>query len=146
MTTNSSEGTWRARLATATRTARVAVGPAALAIAGEALRLAWATGGTVRGADADAELWWLRAGEVIADTGDELDLLHAAPHVKLGTGPTPVAELTDSPELRAALADLLAAVRDALRRYAGQSVSGRERLIATFAVVAAALAVTAASL
>jgi len=145
MTTNDTTLSWQGLLTAAAGTTRTATGPAALASAGEALRLAWATTGAARAGSPDGQLWWLRLAEAIAETADELELVPGAPLLPLGTGPAPDDAVTDTPASRAALLGLLTAARDALARHAGTAQSGAEKLAATLAADAAARAVTAGS-
>ena len=135
MTTNDTIHNWPSLLTAAAGATRTATGPAALAVAGEALRLARA--GTPEG-----QLWWLRLTEAIAETAEELELVPGAPLLPLGTGLAPGDVLVDSPLLRTTLLGLLAAARDALTGYAGQAQSGAEKLAATLAAGAAARVVT----
>jgi hypothetical protein len=134
---------WSVVLADATAATQDVTGREALVRAGEALRLAWATGGLVRADAADDELWWLRLAEAIANAADDLDLLPGAPAVLVGTGPAPAAELPDDPTLRQLTGDLLEAVRDALHGYAGQNLSGPETAAAALAWRSAARAASA---
>jgi len=145
MTTNDTTASWLSLLTAAGSTTRTATRPAALAVAGDALRLAWATTGAARAGSPDGQLWWLRLAEAIAETADELELVPGAPLLPLGTGPTPDDVLTDTPAVQMALLGLLTATRDALTRLAGSAQSGAEKLAATLAADAAARAVTAGS-
>jgi hypothetical protein len=142
--TTRTEG-WPGVLAAAATATRAATGRAALKRASEGLRLAWATDGVVLSDTADGELWWLRLSEAIAETADDLDLLPGAPGVRLGTGPAPAADLADTPMLRRAVGDLLAAVHDALRGYASQTLSGAEAMAAALAAGSAARAASASA-
>jgi hypothetical protein len=136
---------WAGVLAAAAAGFHAAGGRTAVERAGEGLRLAWATDGAVLSDTADGELWWLRLSEAIAETADDLDLLPGAPGVRLGTGPAPAADLADTPTLRQAVGDLLAAVHDALRGYASQTLSGADTMAAALAAGSAARAVSASA-
>jgi hypothetical protein len=113
--------------------------------AGEGLRLAWATEGAVRADTAANELWWLRLAEAIVETAADLDLIPGSPGVGLGTGPGPRGQLPDTPGLRRAILELLAAVRDTLAGYAGHELSGAETIAVALARRSAARAASAAS-
>jgi hypothetical protein len=141
MTTSTPD--WYGALAEATAAARAAAGPEVPARAADGLRLAWATEGAVRAGSPAAELWWLRLAEALAGAADDLDLVPAAPAVRLGTAPTPAA-LTDTADLRQAVADLLAAVADALAGHAASTESGAGRLAAVLAAGSAAWAAAVA--
>jgi hypothetical protein len=134
---------WTAVLSAAAATTHDATGTAALARAGEALRLTWSTGGAVRADTADDELWWLRLAEAVAEAADDLDLLPAAPPVLLGTGPAPAANLPDTTVLRRAVGGLLATARDALHGYAAQDLPGADTVAAVLAWRSAAEAASA---
>jgi len=136
---------WTTVLASATAAGHEVGAADAPARAGDALRLAWATGGSVRADTADDELWWLRLAEAIAEAADNLDLLPGAPAVLLGTGSAPAAELPDAPTLRHAVGGLLGAAQNALRRYARQDLSGAETVAAALAWRSAAKAASVGS-
>jgi len=124
---------WAAVLAAAAAATHPATGPAAVARAGEALRLAWATAGAVRADTADDELWWQRLAEAVADAADDLDLLPGAPAVLLGGGPAPAANLPDTAALRQAVAGLLAAAQHTLRGYTARDLPAAQTVAAALA-------------
>ena len=92
----------------------------------------------VETAQLHAELWWLRLAEAVAETADAVDLVPGGRPVPWATGLVPAAGLLDTPTLRSAIHDLLAAVQAALGRHAAQARDGRRKLAATLAAVAAA--------
>jgi hypothetical protein len=132
---------WIDAIAAAAAATRASDAPA-LRRAEAGLRLAWSTiGGVGLVADVDGEMWWLRLAEAVADAADEVDLIPETGGVRLGTGAAPPADLADTPQLRAAVRDLLAAVLAALRDLADQSTSdGRRKLATTLAVATVARA------
>jgi hypothetical protein len=115
-------------------------GAAPLSQAEEGLRLAWATFGAVRSSTAAGELWWLRLAEAVADAADEVDLVPGTLGVRLGTAPVLTPDIPDTPQLRAAVHELLTAVHAVLRSLAARSSDGRQKLAATLAAAAVARA------
>jgi hypothetical protein len=128
---------WPAVLADAAAALRRAAGRTALGRVGRGLRLVWAVGGAVCGCDTAAELWWLRLAGMVADAADELDQVPGALGVGLGTDPVLDVAVADTPALRAAVAELLAAAGDAVadhaRRAAARPGAGAVALAAVLA-------------
>ena len=139
---------WAGVLGAATVQARSATAPMArLEMAGEGLRLVWATAQSVEShADVDAALVWTDLVESVAEASDDLELVSSAPPVLLGTGSGPDGSLVDTAALRQAVQGLLTAVHAAVGAYAAEIESGRDRLLAVLAAgkVERAVAVCAA--
>jgi hypothetical protein len=114
---NSEFRAWTALLTAAAAATGAPTQPSAPGTAQEGLRLLWSTASKVRTAgNAHDGLWWIR----VVETTLELANATGAEASWLRTGPTPNGWLPDTPTLRTAVDNLLAAVTAADPRYTGR--------------------------